>query len=333
MKKVAAVIVIIVVIMLVGLGVWYFANSPNAYAGEPESITIGTPSLEIASLIFIADDRGYFSENGLNVTIKDYNTSVEAIDGMENGAVDISVSTEYPIVGAALDKENISIIGNIDKYQTTYLVGRKDLGIEKISDLNGKKIGVTRSGIGEFYLGRFLDLHGLSIQNVTLIDIQQSQTIDALKNGSIDAAMIWSIDENTVEEQLGSNAAIWPAQSEQPTDVVLACKNDLVQSHPEAIDRFLKSISMAEDYSIGHPAKAQAIIQDITDRDAADMASIWPNHQFSLSLDQSLIVAMEDEGRWMIHNNLTSERTIPDFRNYIYTKGMGKVKPDSMNIY
>jgi hypothetical protein len=41
---------------------------------------------------------------------------------------------------------------------------------------------------------------------------------------------------------------------------------------------------------------------------------------------------MEDEGRWMINNNLTSEKTIPDFRDYIYLKGLDEVKPEAVNI-
>ena len=62
------------------------------------------------------------------------------------------------------------------------------------------------------------------------------------------------------------------------------------------------------------------------------IAGIWPEHQFSLSLDQSLVLAMEDEGRWMINNNLTGEKTIPDFRNYIYESGLLEIKPESVNI-
>jgi NitT/TauT family transport system substrate-binding protein len=46
----------------------------------------------------------------------------------------------------------------------------------------------------------------------------------------------------------------------------------------------------------------------------------------------SLVTAMEDEGRWMIKNNLTSAEKIPDFRNYIYTKGLEEVKPEAVNI-
>jgi hypothetical protein len=41
---------------------------------------------------------------------------------------------------------------------------------------------------------------------------------------------------------------------------------------------------------------------------------------------------MEDEARWMIKNNLTNEKTVPDFRDYIYTKGLEKVMPESVNV-
>ena len=61
--------------------------------------------------------------------------------------------------------------------------------------------------------------------------------------------------------------------------------------------------------------------------DDAYMEIIWPRYQFSLSLDQSLITAMEDEARWMIKNNLTSEKQVPDFLNYIYVDGLKAVKP------
>jgi hypothetical protein len=62
------------------------------------------------------------------------------------------------------------------------------------------------------------------------------------------------------------------------------------------------------------------------------MEKIWPEHRFSLTLDQSLIVAMEDETRWMMKNNLTNKSVMPNYFDYIYTNGMSTVKPESMNI-
>jgi NitT/TauT family transport system substrate-binding protein len=62
------------------------------------------------------------------------------------------------------------------------------------------------------------------------------------------------------------------------------------------------------------------------------IARVWPEHQFSLSLDQSLITAMEDEGRWMIANNMTNATNVPDLGNYIYEEGLEAIRPGSVNI-
>lgn len=62
------------------------------------------------------------------------------------------------------------------------------------------------------------------------------------------------------------------------------------------------------------------------------MAAVWDKNQFSLSLDQSLILAMEDEARWMIKNNLTNEKNVPNFLDYIYEDGLKAVKPEAENV-
>lgn len=41
---------------------------------------------------------------------------------------------------------------------------------------------------------------------------------------------------------------------------------------------------------------------------------------------------MEDEARWMIKNNLTSEKQVPDCMNYVYVDGLKAVKPEAVNI-
>jgi len=62
------------------------------------------------------------------------------------------------------------------------------------------------------------------------------------------------------------------------------------------------------------------------------METVWFQNQFSLSLDQSLILAMEDEARWMISNSLTTEKTVPNFLDYIYPDGLSAVKPGAVRI-
>ena len=71
----------------------------------------------------------FLTRNGLNATFRKYDTGVGSLDGMLNGETDITVgTTEFPLVGRALQKARIHTLGSIDKSELVYLVGRKDRG-------------------------------------------------------------------------------------------------------------------------------------------------------------------------------------------------------------
>ena len=70
--------------------------------------------MELAALIYIAEDRGFFPKNGLDVTIKEYDSALSAVAGMERGDVDLAVSTEYPLIAVVFGAKNIGVIGCVD---------------------------------------------------------------------------------------------------------------------------------------------------------------------------------------------------------------------------
>ncbi|MBI4765085.1 MAG: NrtA/SsuA/CpmA family ABC transporter substrate-binding protein [Deltaproteobacteria bacterium] len=333
MKKPAMVITVITAIILLGFGTRYFLKSRSPGSRGTESIAVAAVSDESSAPILLAENQGYFLRNGLRVSLRNYGNGVAAIRAMKSAEADISLSAEFPIVTEAFKKGAISIIACIDKYQPTYIVARKDRGIKKISDLKGKKIGAPHGSISKFYLGRFLDLHHMSIEDVTLVDIDPARPpLDEIANGSIDAVVSRQNVINPIIKQLGVNYISWPVQSGQLTYLVMSCRKEWMAGHPETIRKFLKSLKEAEDYLIGHPDEAKAIVQKRLKYDDSYIASVWPQHQFALSLDQSLIVAMKDEAQWMIDHNLTSEKQIPDFVNYVYIEGLKTVKPEAVNI-
>jgi NitT/TauT family transport system substrate-binding protein len=300
--------------------------------GEMEPVRIGMESTAVNSLIYIAENRGYFAANGLDLAIVEYASGLAAVNGMLNDEVDLATAAEFVIVGKALTGDRIGTLGSIDKFMHNYLIGRKDRGIENVSDLEGKRIGLPLKTAAEFYLGRFLDLNGMNIDQVILVDVGPPQLVDALDNGDVDAVLAWQPNAKAIEDRLGNGIVKWPAQNEQVTYCNVVSTDAWTTGHPELVDRFLKSLARAEEYVIRHPAEARAIIQKRLKYDDAYMATIWPEHQFSLSLDQSLILAMEDEARWMINNNLTPEKKTPNFLDYVDTRGLDAIKPEAVNI-
>lgn len=333
MKKiVVAGMAVITALVLVGSGQWPLQNFRTTDSGTPEPIVIRTTVQELAGLIYIAEDQGFFAQNGLDVTIRYCDTGLACVEGMADGEAGIAASAEYPVVGVVLKRGNISVIGSIDKYQGQYIVGRKDRGIEQVADLRKKKIGVAQGTSTEFYLSRFLYLNNINLQDTTFVNVQPSQFATFIGNGSVDAIIVPQVYLKPVEERLCNNAVIWQAQSNQNAFGVLTCRNDWIAAHPETINKLLKSLEQAENYALSHPAESKAILQKRLNYSKEYMATVWPQNQYSLTLDMSLITAMEDEARWMINNNLTSERTMPNFRDYIYTEGLEEVKPESVNI-
>jgi NitT/TauT family transport system substrate-binding protein len=165
---------------------------------------------------------------------------------------------------------------------------------------------------------------------VNLVNLPPTQYVNAITNGTVDAIVSIQPTVGTIQSQLGTNAVTWSLQSEQPAYLTLVCRSDWATQHPDLVIRFLKSLSQAEDYLINHKEAAQAIVEKRLNQTISQ--DTWSNNQYTLSLDQSLILAMRDEAQWLISNNLTNATSVPNFLDYIYSNGLESVKPGAVNI-
>jgi NitT/TauT family transport system substrate-binding protein len=299
-----------------------------------DPVTVAYSPFESTALFWIAEDQGFFKNNGLNVIPQKYDSGAAALDGVVNSEADIAVGiSEFPLVRKAFENVPVRAIGSIDKGDFIYLVARRDHGIVNVSDLKGKRIGTAKGTVAEFYLGRFLMLHGMTLRDITLVDVKTpAGWVDDVAKGDIDAIATAQPYANSARDQLGDNAVSWSVHSSQPVAGLIISTDQWLSTHPEQAERFLRSLAEAEEYVHTHPTEARAIVQKWLGFDDSYMATVWQQNQFSLTLDQSLVLAMEDEARWMIRNNLTNATAVPDFRNYLYTDGLDTVKPGSVKI-
>jgi ABC-type nitrate/sulfonate/bicarbonate transport system substrate-binding protein len=168
--------------------------------------------------------------------------------------------------------------------------------------------------------------------DVVIIDLPPSKWQDAISSGAVDAIVGWMPYTKRIQERFTKETVNWQVQSGQPVFGIIVGSNDWIANHPETIIRFWKSLAQAEEFLARHPDEAKAIVRKRLNYDDGYMKTVWPQYTFSLSLDQSLIFAVEDEARWMISNNLTTEKQVPDFLGYIYEYGLKAVKPETVKI-
>ena len=332
--KTRNVFVVLAVVVLVGailiVSFVYLNSRPFATTDNVSFGSLG-PSSEFLALVYIAQARNYFSNNGINLTIVDFSTGGQALDAASAGEIDIASSTAFSFATtAALQQKELSTIASIDKMDTYFILGRKDRGMQNPIDLNGKSVAVVPNTAGEFYLGRFLELEGLSIHNVTIINVPLTEAPNALANGTVDSIVATRPIINQAQQLLPSNTAMWSAQSSQMSYVLLSCRNDWISQHQDLVVKFLRSLSQAEDYLVSNRAVAEELVAQ--QRNQTISLETWSDNHNSLSLDQSLIVAMQDQAQWMITNKLTNATTVPDFLTHIYSSGLKSVQPESVNI-
>ena len=88
----------------------------------------------------------------------------------------------------------------------------------------------------------------------------------------------------------------------------------------------------AEEFVRKNPAEAQKVVADFIKADIHVLRDIWTDNNFSVSLDQSLILALEDESQWAMKSGLTGAKKIPNYLNFIYFDGLKAVKPEAVRI-
>jgi len=299
--------------------------------GKPEELTLGTPVSDDSTLIYVAYEQGYFRNQGLKVTLKDYPSGAAAAAALAKGEVDVAPATEFVFVNHVLDKEDVNIFGTIVAANNGELVARKDHGIERPSDLKGKKIGVLLRSGGEFFLGTFLAFNDLSFFAVHTVNLGMEEMAEALSKGTVDAVAGFSPYLFDIKKRLGTLAISWPLQHDQDFYFVLISKNGFTKARPEAVKKLLRGLVQAEDFARAHPEDARAMLQKRLGLGPDEVAAMWRQDRFEVRLPQNLLLLMEDETRWM-RVRQGREIAMPNYLSFVYRQGLEAVKPEAVGI-
>jgi len=302
-----------------------------SYNGPPTKISIGIFKAESAAVVYVADQSGYFKQMGLDVEMHELSSGVEAMAELNEGRVDMALPAEF-VFAANIDKHpDLRILASLNRINSVHMVARKDRGIIKPADLKGKRIAVTLTSVGEYFLGKFLNSNRLLLDEVTIVNMPPPIMEKEIGIGSIDAAIVWDPVAWRLRESLGSNAVSWPAQSETPWNLVLVARDSLIKKEPAAMVRLMKALIMAEN-SIGKdPAATQ---QNLTKRIGVSeryLADVWGDNQFRVSLERSLMLMLEEETHW-IQSTQGSVQKLPNYIRYIHFDALKTARPESVSI-
>jgi NitT/TauT family transport system substrate-binding protein len=276
----------------------------------------------------------YFPAEGLEVTSLLRSHGKAALEDVLRGKVDFAGTAETPAMFAIMNGEKIAIIAAIQtSNKNNAIVARKDKGIVTPNDLRGRKIATTRGTTGHFFMDAFLAGHGISAKEVEVSYLKPELLPDALAKGEVDAVAAFGSSQVQARTELGNRGITFYDEDIYTQSLIIVAKQDYIRSNPGTVRKLLRGLLKAEDFLSRHPAEALKIVADLNRMDHDLVRQTLDNNTFSVTLDQSLVLSMEDEARWAIKNGfIKSKSSEPNFLDFIYFEGLQSVKPDAVRL-
>lgn len=334
-KKIRFAIVVIVIVFLGVVAYLLFRQGGlQKHMGPLERITLGVDFSVISAPVYVAENKGYFKKEGLDVQIIDYSSGRTALrDMLEKGNLDMVTVAQTPVMHNSFFKNNYSIIAAMAcSYDDILMLARRDKGIKTSTDLKRKKIGTPVGSAGHFFLGLFLIHNGLKLSDVTIIDIDAPDLPKALFDGQVDAIALWQPHIYNAQKLLAEKTLLLPSKNIYREDFYFVPNKNFIKNNPEALKKFLKAIDRAENFIQEDREEAINIVSERLKLDRETVNSFWNDYEFKLFLDQTILTDVEAEARWAIENKYTTAMKIPDYLEFIYTDALIAIKPEAVNI-
>ena len=286
-----------------------------------------------SGLLYVAAAKGYFAQEGLDVTLSPYTSGRDALAAALEKRSDLGAVSCIPVMFAVMEGLPVAIVATIfTASRATGIVARRDRGIEHITDMKNKVVGVTLRTDSHYVLSAMLARHQMSLDDVRIENLRPENMLAAIERGNVDAVSTWEPGLSVAQKTLGGNAVMFRVEGRFLFDFNLAGRADWIQANPEQIKRLLRAMLRARRFSDEQPQAARAIIAATMKMDGGAFDVVGPDYHFVVELNQNLLAVLEDQARWAIQNKLTNRTTMPNFLRMINMDALTAVKPEAVSI-
>ncbi len=165
--------------------------SAQALEKKKVTIAVGGKNLLYYLPLTVAEQKGFFKDEGLDVEIVDFAGGARALQAVVGGSADVvSGAFEHNINMQAKGQPMRAFVLQGRAPQIVLAVSNKTMpNYKSVADLKGKKIGVTAPGSSTNIMANFvLAKNGLKPADVSFVGVGASQgAVAALRSGQIDA--------------------------------------------------------------------------------------------------------------------------------------------------
>ena len=300
----------------------------------PTKVRIGLAFQPSGSLFFVAEEKGFFKKQNLDLVITNYPSGKRALkNGLLKGKEDLITTTEVPFVFSSFTETDLKVISTIfvaDNVNS--VIARRDSGIKTPADLKGKRVATQKSSAVHYFLHLFMLENHIKDEDVATSYMKAENLPAAISSGSIDAFSMREPYISEAKKLLGDNAIVFKEPGIYNQVELLISNDDFIKSHPKVISRILKALLEAEEFTRTNSVEADTIVSTKFSTTIEAAAAFRSEMQQRIALDQSMLLLLEGIGRWAIDNEMVGTKELPDYLNYIHYSGLREIDSKSVTI-
>ncbi len=225
------------------------------------------------AFLYIAQEKGYFAEEGLNVTITPPAGFSDALTFPVAGRAQVGLYYMSDLINAYVNEGMpVQIIGAITQNSLNVLASLTESGIAEPAQMAGKTVGYTGGSGLEAKIRTLAGQVGLQDSDYELIDIG-FDIVTALTTGNVDLVGGGMVNSEIIEmKNAGFDVTYWNWEDfgvPQEYNTVFLTSQEQYAADPELFAAFLRACKKGFDDMAADPEAALTLIMSMSDEEYA----------------------------------------------------------------
>lgn len=323
---------VLAALIIGGVALWMLRTLVSPVS-PVSAVTIAVPTQINSALAIVATSQGLFQQADVNVISKPFVLGKDALKAVIDDQADLAVVADTPLMFSLHNGNKLDIIASISQGRRSLaVVTRNDRGIKTLQDLRGKSVAVSMGTNFTYFIDMILQTQGVPSSEINFVDLNTADTLTAFRAGRVDAAVVYQPFLSQLETELGNRIKVFYGDDVYAFRFLLVGKPLYIERHPEEIKRVLRALVAAEQLVRDHPAEARKSVGNAVNIDDALMAKLFNTEDYSISLDQAMLLALDDQTRWAMRRGIIGPGPIPNYLENVKYQYLESILPAAVKI-
>jgi NitT/TauT family transport system substrate-binding protein len=192
-------------------------------------------------------------------------------------------------------------------------------------------VGYAPGTNSQYFLDTFLEYRGHAPGSVERIPLKAEEMITALADGQVDAIATWTPLNHQALAALGDNGLELRIGSIYRWSWNLVARNEELANGPLA-PLVVTALMRATNEILADPEGCARELAPRVGLPADKLLQVWKQTTFDVTLDQSLLLNLEQQARWAMANGLTDQKEVPNFLIGINSQALRSIDPENVTL-